>query len=301
MMEEFDDAQNVGELLRNTRLKKGKTLGDVSKDLCIRKVYLEAIENLDTKNLPQMPYGLGFVRSYSEYLGLNSARIVQAYRQAAYADEGKEIINEENAASAPEYNGPGLLHICIGLIGIAAVFAIWSGVSSYSQSKQVPEEKEVLESDVVPEPVIIEENDASLSEMGIDDAVNNEESSENLQNSEQDASVEGAEKKVEKTEPEPIAEEKTEDSDATTVPHIQIVFSGPSWLELKQGNKVLLSGIYSKGFKYDVPNEMGFIVSVGRYYNVDFYIDGKLTKIASAMKQTNISLDKYISAEQKQD
>lgn len=301
MMEEFDDAQNVGELLRNTRLKKGKTLGDVSKDLCIRKVYLEAIENLDTKNLPQMPYGLGFVRSYSEYLGLNSARIVQAYRQAAYADEGKEIINEENAASAPEYNGPGLLHICIGLIGIAAVFAIWSGVSSYSQSKQVPEEKEVLESDVVPEPVIIEENDASLSEMGIDDAVNNEESSENLQNSEQDASVEGAEKKVEKTEPEPIAEEKTEDSDATTVPHIQIVFSGPSWLELKQGNKVLLSGIYSKGFKYDVPNEMGFIVSVGRYYNVDFYVDGKLTKIASAMKQTNISLDKYISAEQKQD
>ena len=310
MMEEFDDAQNVGELLRNTRLKRGKTLGDVSKDLCIRKVYLEAIENLDTKNLPQMPYGLGFVRSYSEYLGLNSARIVQAYRQAAYADEGKEIINEENAASAPEYNGPGLLHICIGLIGIAAVFAIWSGVSSYSQSKQVPEEKEVLESDVVPEPVIIEENDASLSEMGndaslsemgIDDAVNNGESSENLQNSEQDASVEGAEKKVEKTEPEPIAEEKTEDSDATTVPHMQIVLSGPSWLELKQGNKVLLSGIYSKGFKYDVPNEMGFIVSVGRYYNVDFYVDGKLTKIASAMKQTNISLDKYISAEQKQD
>lgn len=301
MMEEFDDAQNVGELLRNTRLKKGKTLGDVSKDLCIRKVYLEAIENLDTKNLPQMPYGLGFVRSYSEYLGLNSARIVQAYRQAAYADEGKEILNEENAASAPEYNGPGLLHICIGLIGIAAVFAIWSGVSSYSQSKQVPEEKEVLESDVVPEPVIIEENDASLSEMGIDDAVNNEESSENLQNSEQEASVEGAEKKVEKTEPEPIAEEKTEDSDATTVPHMQIVLSGPSWLELKQGNKVLLSGIYSKGFKYDVPNEMGFIVSVGRYYNVDFYVDGKLTKIASAMKQTNISLDKYISAEQKQD
>lgn len=309
-MEEFDDAQNVGELLRNTRLKKGKTLGDVSKDLCIRKVYLEAIENLDTKNLPQMPYGLGFVRSYSEYLGLNSARIVQAYRQAAYADEGKEIINEENAASAPEYNGPGLLHICIGLIGIAAVFVIWSGVSSYNQSKQIPEEKEVLESDVVPEPVIIEENDASLSEMGndaslsemgIDDAVNNGESNENLQNSEQEASVEGAEKKVEKTEPEPIAEEKTEDADATTVPHIQIVFSGPSWLELKQGNKVLLSGIYSKGFKYDVPNEMGFIVSVGRYYNVDFYIDGKLTKIASAMKQTNISLDKYISAEQKQD
>ena len=45
-MLETDEAQNVGELLRNTRLKKGKTLGDVSKDLCIRKFYLEAIERI---------------------------------------------------------------------------------------------------------------------------------------------------------------------------------------------------------------------------------------------------------------
>ena len=76
---------------------------------------------------------------------------------------------------------------------------------------------------------------------------------------------------------------------------------GPSWLELKQGDKVLLSGIYSKGFKYDVPNEAGIILSVGRYYNVNLYVDGKLTKVASAMKQTNISLDKYILPEQKQE
>ena len=92
MLENIEEAQNVGELLRNTRLKKGKTLGDVSKDLCIRKFYLEAIENMDSKNLPQMPYGLGFVRSYAEYLGLNSARIVQAYRQVAYAEPDRKSV-----------------------------------------------------------------------------------------------------------------------------------------------------------------------------------------------------------------
>lgn len=298
MMEEFDEAQNVGELLRNTRLKKGKTLGDVSKDLCIRKVYLEAIENLDVKNLPQMPYGLGFIRSYSDYLGLNSARIVQAYRQAAYADEEKEPAKEEDAAAVSEYTGPSLLHICIGLIGIVAVFAIWSGVSSYSQSKQIPEEKEVLENNVVPEPVIIEENDASLSEMGIDDAESEQESTANIQEPEPTAAAAEDKKQTETAVAEPVAENQAADA---AVAHMQIVLAGPSWLELKQGNKVLLSGIYSKGFKYDVPNEMGLMISVGRYYNVDFYVDGKLTKIASAMKQTNISLDKYILPKQKQD
>ena len=93
-MLEIEEAQNVGELLRNTRLKKGKTLGDVSKDLCIRKFYLEAIESMDAANLPVMPYGLGFVRSYADYLGLNSSRITQAYRQVVYAVPDEETLRQ---------------------------------------------------------------------------------------------------------------------------------------------------------------------------------------------------------------
>lgn len=279
MLENIEEAQNVGELLRNTRLKKGKTLGDVSKDLCIRKFYLEAIENMDSKNLPQMPYGLGFVRSYAEYLGLNSARIVQAYRQVAYAEPDDDFQENNEDAPADEYAGPSLRHVLIGLLGVAAIFAVWSGISSYTQSKAETEVKEIAENDVVPEPVIIEENEPALAEIEIEDAE--------------------PEKNV-----EPVAENTEENSAepaSATPTKIHISFAGPSWLELKQGEKVLLSGIYSKGFKYDVPNEAGIVVSVGRYYNVDFYVDGKLTKIASALKQTNISLDKYILPEQKQE
>lgn len=279
MLENIEEAQNVGELLRNTRLKKGKTLGDVSKDLCIRKFYLEAIENMDSKNLPQMPYGLGFVRSYAEYLGLNSARIVQAYRQVAYAEPDDDFQENNEDVPADEYAGPSLRHVLIGLLGVAAIFAVWSGISSYTQSKAETEVKEIAENDVVPEPVIIEENEPALAEIETEDA----EPEKNA---------------------EPVAE-NTEENSAEPAPatptKIHISFAGPSWLELKQGEKVLLSGIYSKGFKYDVPNEAGIVVSVGRYYNVDFYVDGKLTKIASALKQTNISLDKYILPEQKQE
>lgn len=313
-MLEVDEAQNVGELLRNTRLKKGKTLGDVSKDLCIRKFYLEAIENLSSKDLPPIPYGLGFVRSYAEYLGLNSPRIVQAYRQAVYAEqENDENISNEENAPAVEYAGPNLRHVIIGLVGVVLIFAAWRGVSSYNQEKQLSEEKEIAQNDVVPEPVIIEENEPALAEMGLEDV----EAEKTEADAEPAAAEKTAEKEPAKTEAENVkAAEKNEpaakteaaetkpaaaEPAAATPTKIRISFAGPSWLELKQGDKVLLSGIYSKGFKYDVPNEAGIVVSVGRYYNVDFYVDGKLTKIASAMKQTNISLDKYILPEQKQD
>ena len=313
-MLETDEAQNVGELLRNTRLKKGKTLGDVSKDLCIRKFYLEAIENLSSKDLPPIPYGLGFVRSYAEYLGLNSPRIVQAYRQAVYAEqENDENISNEENAPAVEYAGPNLRHVIIGLVGILLIFAVWRGVSSYNQEKRLSEEKEIVQNDVVPEPVIIEENEPALAEMGLEDV----EAEKEEVAAEPAAAEKTVEKEPAKTENEnvkaaeknePVAQPEAEKTKtaaaepaAATPTKIRISFAGPSWLELKQGDKVLLSGIYSKGFKYDVPNEAGIVVSVGRYYNVDFYVDGKLTKIASAMKQTNISLDKYILPEQKQE
>ena len=39
----------------------------------------------------------------------------------------------------------------------------------------------------------------------------------------------------------------------------------------------------------------GIIFSVGRYYNADVYINGKLTTVATKRKQTNILLDKFLS------
>ena len=91
-----NEAQTVGELLRNARLKKGMTLSDVSADLCIRKSYLNAIENMDFANMPPMPFGIGFVRSYADYIGLNGDRIVSSYRQALLPVQENKANNEEN-------------------------------------------------------------------------------------------------------------------------------------------------------------------------------------------------------------
>ena len=303
-MDDMEDAQNIGELLRNSRLKKGKTLSDVSKDLCIRKVYLEAIESMDSKKLPPIPYCLGFVRSYANYLDMNAARIVQAYRQTAYPEQEDEAEEMSVSTNAPmENGGPSLKHILLGLAGLVVIFIFWTSVSSYNQQKAKEDSQDVVIDNVVPEPVIIEDNDTPVSE---DEII-----AETLEGNELKAETEEVEEakpvqneisdKVSSNAETSQIKADAKEKEIAAAPHIQIVLVGPSWLELKQGDKVLLSGIYSKGFKYDVPNEAGIILSVGRYYNVNLYVDGKLTKVASAMKQTNISLDKYILPEQKQE
>ena len=59
------EATTVGMYLKYTRLSQKKTLDAVSKTLCIRKIYLKAIEESDFKELPPVPYGTGFIRSYA--------------------------------------------------------------------------------------------------------------------------------------------------------------------------------------------------------------------------------------------
>lgn len=82
----------VGEILRRTRLHYGLTLADVEKALRIRACQLGAIEEGRTDLLPGRVYAIGFVRSYSEYLGLDGGKIVTMFkRQSAGVVERPEL------------------------------------------------------------------------------------------------------------------------------------------------------------------------------------------------------------------
>ena len=81
MPEPAEDTDRIGNLLCHERLKKGLELEDISQVLCIRRVYLEAIESGNYVELPPLPYSAGFVNSYAKYLGLNNTRITQLFRE----------------------------------------------------------------------------------------------------------------------------------------------------------------------------------------------------------------------------
>lgn len=75
---EGDDT--AGSDLRIARERRGEDLRAIALSLRIRREQLEALEESRYDDLPGRAYAVGFVRSYAEYLGLDSAQIVDRYK-----------------------------------------------------------------------------------------------------------------------------------------------------------------------------------------------------------------------------
>ena len=72
--------ESIGEKLRNRRTEEGYSINQVSRDTNIAKSYLEALESEDFLVFPGEPYLIGFLRNYSEYLGLDVDEMISLYK-----------------------------------------------------------------------------------------------------------------------------------------------------------------------------------------------------------------------------
>lgn len=80
----------VGEILRNARTtgRRKREIQTISKLLCIREEFLQALEDGDYGALPEPVYVLGFARNYAMELGLNPDEIVtKLKREMGLGDE----------------------------------------------------------------------------------------------------------------------------------------------------------------------------------------------------------------------
>lgn len=71
----------TGKYLKEVRTRNHIKLKTISKDLKISLSFLEALENDDFSKTPGGVYDIGFIRSYSDYLNLNSDLIVEEYKK----------------------------------------------------------------------------------------------------------------------------------------------------------------------------------------------------------------------------
>ena len=77
---------NVGSILSEARRQKGVDVAQVEQDTNIERVYIEALENDEYQKIPAEAYIVGFLRNYSEYLGLNSDDIIRQYKNLKIED-----------------------------------------------------------------------------------------------------------------------------------------------------------------------------------------------------------------------
>lgn len=124
--------ETVGQDLRAARQRRGDDLATVSRTLKIRKDHLEALEEDRFESLPGRTYAVGFVRTYADYLGLDSVQCVERFK-AEIAGRGETPHAVNLHADTEESKLPqGWIVIAIVILGLVAYGAYHLAVSADS-------------------------------------------------------------------------------------------------------------------------------------------------------------------------
>lgn len=108
----------VGEILRNTREKQNIKLSDVEKQIRVRIKFLDAIENNNWNFFSSKIYITGIIKNYSEYLGLDSKRVLAFFRRDY---ERKEDVKFKTRISS-RYLTPETRRIVLIIITLIILF-----------------------------------------------------------------------------------------------------------------------------------------------------------------------------------
>ncbi len=118
------EADHVGALLCEARTAAGYALSDIAYTLRIRYLFLQAIEEGRFADLPGAAYAVGFVRSYADYLGLDSAAVVARFK--AETDGARSQTSLAFPEGAPERRFfPGASVIILSILLGSAAFGGW--------------------------------------------------------------------------------------------------------------------------------------------------------------------------------
>ncbi len=116
------NALPVGEILRRTRSHYGKSYDDVERALRIRAEQIEAIESNNMDALPARVYVLGFVRSYSEYLGLDGAKMVELFKSQSVPAQNPNLnfptVSKDNQMPSIWLVVASVILLCAAIFGV---------------------------------------------------------------------------------------------------------------------------------------------------------------------------------------
>ncbi len=114
----------IGNSLREARLRQGLDFPEIEQGTKIRGKYLRALEDEQFDVLPAQTYVKGFLRSYAEYLGLDGQLYVDEYNS-------RFVVGEEDPQSRPRRSAPPSRGVqvqsrvvLLTLLGIVSVTAL---------------------------------------------------------------------------------------------------------------------------------------------------------------------------------
>ena len=258
----------VGDILRRTREHHGQSLEDIERAIRIKAPQIEAIETGDVENLPGRVYAIGFVRSYSEYLGLDGDKMVKLFKSQSGGRATKPQLDFPVGASESKIPPLWVVGLSLVLVVLALV-GWWSAQetdrSSVREIPPVPAELQVELTDINTGPEILQDEVGPL----------------------EDVEALPPETTTVTVEEELVAEPPAPKG-------ILLTMIENSWVEIKDENgKSLVSRVLKAGDQYFVPDRPDLTMSLGNSGGVEVQVDGELIDFLGerGQVQRNISLD----------
>lgn len=151
----------LGLTLRQARRQKKLKLSSVAKKLCIKEIYLDALEQGHYHIFPALVYGIGFLRSYATFLGLNADEMVDLFYR-----ETTDI--KTDTLDMPQADNPKVIPttkiIIKSLFLLFLFFLMWSVVQVLAYKPvPLPQLNAPILQEIPPEPGISDSEDASDS------------------------------------------------------------------------------------------------------------------------------------------
>lgn len=123
----------IGDSLREARTRRGYSPADVHKAIRIRERYLTALEEERWDMLPGEAYTKGFLRTYADYLGLDSRLYIDEYnaRIVRHDEEGPALVPHATAFERRRGAGRGIV---LAVAAVAVVGAAVAGLVAWRLS-----------------------------------------------------------------------------------------------------------------------------------------------------------------------
>ncbi|HEX4183855.1 MAG TPA: helix-turn-helix domain-containing protein, partial [Caulobacteraceae bacterium] len=126
----LERAASLGAGLRAVREYYRLTLEDVALGTCVRKLYLQGIEDMRLEGLPSRPFVIGYVRAYADALGLDPDRAVARFKME-FPDDQQQLRAPVGVARETDRR---LRPMIIGAVLVVLAFVAWN-IARHAVSK----------------------------------------------------------------------------------------------------------------------------------------------------------------------
>ncbi len=252
------EPETVGEILAHVRTQKKLKLDYIAQKLRIKEIYLDALEQGHYYAFPGLVYGVGFLRTYATFLGLDANELVDRFYQET-SDMQPKTMDMPQADNTNALPSTGCILKALGVLVV--LYVGWLIARSFLAAPETP----------VTLPEAVQETITDITPV----------TTEAVTAPVQAEEITAPKTKVVEPKPQPKEKRKPINYGLKTPARVSFVATDEVWIEVKDSDadRVLLSKVLHKDDRYNpAADAEGLVLKTANAGAIAVYVDGKFIK-----------------------